>query len=311
MSASPGFLSRLRQRLNQGDSFLTRDIRELVPGGRPLDESMLEDLETRLLVADCGVAATMRIVDGLRVRARKESLEDADAVMAALADGMYGLLAPVTEPLRIDRARKPFVILVVGVNGVGKTTTIGKLAARLRDDGMSVMLAAADTFRAAAIEQLCAWGERNDVPVIAQAHGSDPAAVAFDALQAATARGTDVLIVDTAGRLHTKDNLMAELKKVHRVLGKQGDGAPHEVLLVLDATTGQNALAQARQFNDTVPVTGLALTKLDGTAKGGILFALAEELHIPVRYVGIGEAADDLDEFDARAFTDALLERAA
>ncbi len=305
------FISRLRARLNRGDSFLTRDIRELVPVGRTLDEDTLEEIETRLLLADCGVDATLRIVDALRTKARKTRLDGPDAVMGALGEVLEQVLAPVSTPLDIPDEPRPFVILVVGVNGVGKTTTIGKLAARIKAAGNSVMLAAGDTFRAAAIEQLVAWGERNAVPVIAQAHGADPAAVAFDALQAATARGIDVLIVDTAGRLHTKDNLMEELRKVHRVLGKSGTGAPHEVLLVLDAGTGQNALAQAAQFNDAVAVSGIVLTKLDGTAKGGIVFALAEQLGIPLRFIGVGEQAEDLGAFDARDFVDALLERGA
>lgn len=310
MSADPGFLARLRQRLNSGDSILTRDVRELVRAGKPIDESVLEELETRLLLADCGVDATVRIIDGLRTRARKSPIEGESAVLDALAAEMTAVLEPLEQTLELDASRKPFVMLVVGVNGVGKTTTIGKLAARYKAAGLRVMLAAADTFRAAAVAQLVAWGERNQVPVIAQAQGSDPAAVAFDALQAAVARDIDVLIVDTAGRLHTKDNLMSELKKVHRVLGRH-EGAPHEVLLVLDATTGQNALAQAATFNAAVPLTGVVLTKLDGGAKGGILFALAASIGTPVRYIGIGEDAADLDEFAASPFTDALLERTA
>lgn len=305
------FISRLRSRLNRGDSFLTRDIRELVPVGRTLDENTLEEFETRLLLADCGVEATSRIVEALRAKARKTRLDGPEAVMGALGEVLEQVLTPVSRPLDIPDGIRPFVILVVGVNGVGKTTTIGKLAARIKATGNSVMLAAGDTFRAAAIEQLAAWGERNAVPVIAQAHGADPAAVAFDALQAATARSIDVLIVDTAGRLHTKDNLMEELRKVHRVLGKSGTGAPHEVLLVLDAGTGQNALAQAAQFNEAVAVSGIVLTKLDGTAKGGIVFALAEQFGIPLRFIGVGEQEEDLGSFDARDFVDALLERGA
>jgi fused signal recognition particle receptor len=303
-----GFLARLRAKLNQGDSFLTRDVRELIPTGRALDDDVLDELETRLLLADCGVDATRKIINALKQRARKERIDDADAALQALSAILTDMLRPVSRPLVVDAASRPFVILVVGVNGSGKTTTIGKLAARFRAEGKSVMLAAGDTFRAAAIEQLVAWGERNQVPVIAQTHGADPAAVAFDALEAARARRTDVLIVDTAGRLHTKHNLMEELKKVHRVLGKPGTGAPHEVLLVLDGTGGQNALAQARQFDSAVPLTGIALTKLDGTAKGGVLFALAEQTGVPIRFIGVGEKAEDLGVFDADEYVAALLE---
>lgn len=306
-----GFVARLRAKLNQGDSFLTRDVRELIPAGRALDDDLLEELETRLLLADCGVDATRRIIDALRAQARKERIVGADAAIAALRRILTDMLAPVSVPLGVDPDAHPFVVLVVGVNGAGKTTTIGKLAARFRERGHSVMLAAGDTFRAAAVEQLVAWGERNQVPVIAQAHGADPAAVAFDALEAARARGIEVLLIDTAGRLQTKQNLMEELKKVHRVLGKSGGGAPHEVLLVLDATSGQNALSQAQLFNDAVPVTGMVLTKLDGTAKGGVIFALADRCGIPIRFVGVGEQAGDLGEFDASDFVGALLENAA
>ena len=306
----PGFFARLRAKLNQGDSFLTRDVRELLPVGRALDEAFLEELETRLLLADCGVEATTRIVEELRKAARRQRTAGAEDALALLRSVLTRLLEPVGKPLSVE-GEAPFVVLVVGVNGAGKTTTIGKLAARFRDEGRSVMLAAGDTFRAAAIEQLVAWGERNAVPVIAPEHGADPAALAFDALEAARARRVDVLLVDTAGRLHTKHNLMEELKKVHRVLGKSGSGAPHEVLLVLDGTSGQNALAQARQFADAVPVTGLVLTKLDGAARGGVIFALAAETGIPVRYIGVGEQAADLDVFEPASFVEALLEERA
>ena len=306
-ASKTGFLTRLRAKLNQGDSFLTRDVRELVTTGRPLDDDVLDELETRLLLADCGVDATRKIINALKQRARKTRIDDADAALHVLSEILADLLRPVSRPLVVDASLQPFVILVVGVNGSGKTTTIGKLAARFRAEGKSVMLAAGDTFRAAAIEQLVAWGERNQVPVIAQTHGADPAAVAFDSLEAARARRTDVLIVDTAGRLHTKHNLMEELKKVNRVLGKAGTGAPHEVLLVLDGTGGQNALAQARQFDSAVPVTGIVLTKLDGTAKGGVVFALAEQAGVPIRYIGVGEKAQDLGVFDAGEYVDALL----
>jgi len=238
--------------------------------------------------------------------ARRE-LGDIDALLAALRASMLDILRPVGRALSIDRTKRPFVILVVGVNGSGKTTTIGKLARRLRDDGLKVMLAAGDTFRAAAIEQLEIWGDRNNVPVIAQAAGADPAAVIFDAMQAAQARGTDVLIADTAGRLHTQINLMDELRKVRRVLGRLDQAAPHEVLLVLDAGQGQNALAQARQFHEALGVTGIVLTKLDGTAKGGIVLAIADRLRIPIRFIGVGEDAQDFDEFDPGTFVDAVL----
>ena len=306
----PGFFKRLRAKLNQGDSFLTRDVRELLPVGRALDDAFLEELETRLLLADCGVDATARIVDELRKAARRQRTAGADDALALLRGVLTRLLEPVGKPLDVG-GESPFVILVVGVNGAGKTTTIGKLAARFRDEGRTVMLAAGDTFRAAAVEQLVAWGERNRVPVIAPQHGADPAAVAYDALEAARARRIDVLLVDTAGRLHTKHNLMEELKKVHRVLGKPGIGAPHEVLLVLDGTSGQNALAQARQFSAAVPVTGLAITKLDGAARGGAIFALAAETGIPVRFVGVGEQAEDLDVFEPADYVAALLEERA
>lgn len=304
--ATPGFLARLRQRLNRGDSFLTRDIAEFIPGGR-IDEATLEELETRLLLADVGVDATREIMSGLQERLNRKQLKDIGALRAALADSMTAILASCAKPLIIDVQAELFVLLMVGVNGAGKTTTIGKLANRFKAQGKQVMLAAGDTFRAAAIEQLQVWGARHDVPVIAQPRGADPAAVAHDALQTARARKTDVLIVDTAGRLHTQEGLMAELQKIKRVLARLDAGAPHEVLLVLDGGTGQNALAQARQFHAAVGVTGLAVTKLDGTAKGGMLLAIARQLQLPIRFIGIGEGADDLQPFDAREFVQALL----
>src|SRR5690606_29366357 len=259
------------------------------------------------LTADVGVAASTGLVEGLRKRMKAREFADAGALLAALRSELLALLAPVAVPLRIDAAARPFVILAVGVNGVGKTTTIGKLAHRFRDQGHSLMLAAGDTFRAAAVAQLQAWGERNNVPVVAQGQDADPASVAFDALQAARARGIDVLVADTAGRLHTQQGLMAELGKIRRVLGKLDPDAPHEVLMVIDGTTGQNALSQLRQFHAAVNVTGLVVTKLDGTAKGGVVFALAREFGIPIRYAGIGEGPEDLREFDPEAFVDALL----
>jgi fused signal recognition particle receptor len=300
-----GFVRRLRARLNRGNSWLTYDLANLLPAGR-IDDATLEELETRLVSADVGVETSAAILESLRRKVARRELGNIEALLGALRSAMLEILRPVGQPLIIDRTKRPFVILVVGVNGSGKTTTIGKLARRLRDDGLTVMLAAGDTFRAAAIEQLAIWGDRNDVPVIAQAAGADPAAVIFDAMQAAQARGVDVLIADTAGRLHTQSNLMDELKKVRRVLGRLDPSAPHEVLLILDAGQGQNALAQARQFNEALGVTGIVLTKLDGTAKGGVVVAIARELRLPVAYLGVGESADDLVEFRAREFAAGL-----
>jgi fused signal recognition particle receptor len=256
------------------------------------------------------VTATTALIEGLRRRMKAREFTDATALLAALRADLIALLRPVAQPLRIDAAARPFVLLTVGVNGVGKTTTIGKLAKRFRDENRALMLAAGDTFRAAAVAQLQAWGERNGVPVIAQGQNADAASVAFDALQAAKARGIEVLIADTAGRLHTQQGLMAELGKIKRVLQKVDASAPHEVLMVIDGTTGQNALSQLRQFNAAVGVTGLVVTKLDGTAKGGVVFALAREFGIPIRYAGIGERPEDLRVFDAEAFVDALLPEA-
>ncbi len=303
----PGFLSRLRARLNRGDSWLTRDLEGLFTG-REIDAAILEELETRLIMADVGVEASARILEGLRNRVAHRELTDAPALTGALRASIAGILAPCAKPLRIDAARRPFVILVVGVNGSGKTTTIGKLARRCAQAGSSVLIAAGDTFRAAAIEQLKVWAERTGAAFAAQQPGADPGAVVFDALKAARARGTDVVLADTAGRLHSQSHLMEELKKVRRVIERVDPGAPHEVLLVLDANQGQNALAQARQFRAAVGVTGLALTKLDGTAKGGIVVAIAEELAIPIRFIGVGETEEDFGEFDAEAFAAALVE---
>lgn len=308
--ASPprrGFLTRLRQRLNRGDSWLTRDLGELV-GGRRIDAQILDELETRLLTADVGVAATSRILEDLRARVSRNELADSEALIRALREAIAAILAPCARPLVIERAHKPFVILVVGVNGSGKTTTIGKLARRCADEDLSVLLAAGDTFRAAAIEQLEVWAERSGAEFAAQLPGADPGAVVFDALEAARARGCDVVLADTAGRLHSQSHLMEELKKVRRVIQRSDPSAPHEVLLVLDANQGQNALAQARQFHAAVGVTGLVLTKLDGTARGGIVIAIALELGIPIRFIGVGESAEDFGEFDAQAFAAALVE---
>lgn len=275
-----------------------------------LDDDLLDEIETALLTADVGVPATTAIVEDLRKRMKEREFADAQALLKALRADLIALITPVAKPLVIDAGRKPFVVLTVGVNGVGKTTTIGKLARRFKQDGHSLMLAAGDTFRAAAVAQLQTWGERNGVPVIAQGQDADAASVAFDALQSAKSRGFDVLIADTAGRLHTQTGLMNELGKIRRVLGKIDADAPHEVLMVIDGTTGQNALSQLRQFHAAVGVTGLVVTKLDGTAKGGVVFALAREFGIPIRYAGIGERVEDLRVFDAESFVDALLPEA-
>jgi fused signal recognition particle receptor len=301
-----GFLARLRARVNRGASW----VADLV-SGREIDAALLEELETRLLAADVGVEATQELLSDLHQMVGRRELGDADALVGALRDRLVAMLRPVERPLVVDRSRRPFVILVVGVNGSGKTTTIGKLARRLRDEGLSVMLAAGDTFRAAAVEQLAAWATRNDVPLVSQPPGADPASVVFDAMQAARARGIDVLIADTAGRLHTQSHLMDELAKVARVLKRQDPEAPHEVLLVLDAGLGQNALRQAEQFGNAVGVTGIAVTKLDGTAKGGIVVALARRFALPIRFVGVGEQAEDFGAFDAAAYVDGLLRPAA
>ncbi len=305
-----GWLGRLRGALHRTRGAITDGIGDLFSGERAVDDDLVEDIETILLSADVGVEATQRLIDGLGARLRRRELDDAGAVLGALRADMLEMLAAVEAPLDCARdGARPFVVLVVGVNGSGKTTTIGKLAHRERRAGRSVMLAAGDTFRAAAIEQLQEWGRRNDVPVIAQHTGADSASVVFDALDSATARDVDVLIADTAGRLHTQSGLMDELRKVRRVLGKIDAEAPHETLLVLDGGTGQNALAQAAQFKDAVGVTGLVLTKLDGTAKGGVVLAIAERLGIPIRFIGVGEGLEDLRPFDAGEFVDALLGR--
>lgn len=301
-----GWFARLKQGLAKTSSSLGEGMASLFLGKKEIDDDLLEELETRLLMADVGMEATTTIMGNLTRRVARKELADSGALYQALQVEMAELLRPVEQPMTISAQKKPHVILVVGVNGAGKTTTIGKLAQRLQNEGKKVMLAAGDTFRAAAVEQLQVWGERNQIPVIAQHTGADSASVIFDAVQAAQARGIDVLIADTAGRLHTKDNLMEELRKVARVMGKLDDSAPHEVLLVLDAGTGQNAINQTRQFNETIPLTGLALTKLDGTAKGGVIFALAKHFQIPVRYIGVGEGIDDLRDFVADDFVKAL-----
>ena len=301
-----GLFARLRQGLSRTRHSLTEGVADLVQGSRAIDAGLLEEIETMLLMADVGMEATREIIDYLTDQIAFGDLKDADALMKALHDKMQAILAPVSQPLTIPEDTRPFVILMVGINGAGKTTTIGKLAHRLQQQGLQVMLAAGDTFRAAAVEQLQTWGERNKIPVIAQRQGADSASVIYDALQAAKARNMDVLIADTAGRLHTQTNLMDELKKIKRVMGKVDARIPHEVMLVVDAGTGQNALNQAREFNEAVGLTGITLTKLDGTAKGGIVFAIAKKTGIPIRFVGVGEGIEHLRAFDAQEFVDAL-----
>nr|KAJ9614877.1 hypothetical protein H2204_014385 [Knufia peltigerae] len=303
-AGKPGWRERLR------NSAFARSFGGLFSRNPKLDDDLLDEIETALLTADVGVAATTDLIADLRKRMKAREFIDANALLAALRADLIAILQPVSKPLVIDRNAKPFVVLTVGVNGVGKTTTIGKLAKRFKDEGHSLMLAAGDTFRAAAVAQLQIWGERNGVAVVAQGQNADAASVAYDALQAGKARGTSVLIADTAGRLHTQSGLMNELGKIRRVLGKIDENAPHEVLMVIDGTTGQNALSQLRQFNAAVKVTGLVVTKLDGTAKGGVVFALAREFGIPIRFAGIGERPEDLRVFDPEAFVDALLPQA-
>ena len=304
-----GFFARMRKGLSKTRGALVDGVAELFIGKKEIDDDLLDELETQLLVADVGVEATTLIIDKLTQRVKYKELDDADALMGALKSELADILKPADAPLVIPKQDGPFVILVVGVNGVGKTTTIGKVARKLQSEGKKVMLAAGDTFRAAAVEQLQVWGERNDVPVIAQHTGADSASVVFDAFEAAKARGVDVLIADTAGRLHNKDHLMEELKKVKRVLSKLDASAPHEVLLVLDAGTGQNALNQAKLFHEAVGLTGMALTKLDGTAKGGVTFALSKQMQLPIRFLGVGEQVDDLRPFSSKEFVDALFDR--
>jgi len=301
-----GFVRRLRARINKGDSWLTYDLENLVPGGE-INEDVLEELESLLVMADVGVETTELIIDDLQKSLARNELQDLGALRLGLQRSLLNILEPVEVPLEIEKPDGPFVVLMVGVNGAGKTTTIGKLARHLQDDGYSVMLAAGDTFRAAAVEQLQAWGERNDVPVIAQQSGADPAAVIFDAWQAAKARNIDVLLADTAGRLQNQTGLMDELVKMKRVVGRHDETAPQEIMLVLDGSQGQNALVQAEKFHEALGLTGITVTKLDGSAKGGILFAIANRLQVPVRFIGIGEALDDMQPFNAEDFVSALL----
>ncbi len=301
-----GFFKRLRAKLNRGDSWLTYDLTKLAPGGK-IDEGVLEELETLLVMADVGVETTERIINDLERRLARKELKDVDALMQGLREALLGILEPVQIPLMVDTTHAPWVILMVGVNGAGKTTTIGKLARRFQEQGLSVMLAAGDTFRAAAVEQLEAWGERHGVPVVAQQAGADPAAVIYDAYEAARARDIDVLLADTAGRLQNQQGLMEELAKIKRVVSRQDGNAPHEIMLVLDASQGQNALVQAEKFHEALELTGITVTKLDGTAKGGILLAIAGRLGLPVRFIGIGESPEDMQPFVAQEFVDALL----
>jgi len=302
-----GLFQRLRSGLSKTGSTLTEGMGSLLLGKKKIDDDVLEELETRLLMADVGMEATQRIIADLTQRSSRNELADVDALMAALNEEMVDILRPVAKPLEIDSAHQPMVILLVGINGAGKTTTIGKLAKKYQNDGKSVMLAAGDTFRAAAVEQLQVWGERNQIPVIAQGTGADSASVIYDAMESAKARKIDVLLADTAGRLHTQTNLMEELKKIKRVMQKIDVNAPHEIMLIVDASIGQNALAQAKEFHEALGLTGISVTKLDGTAKGGILFAIAEQTGIPVRFIGVGESIEDLQVFDAEKFTKALL----
>ncbi|MCP4283106.1 MAG: signal recognition particle-docking protein FtsY [Gammaproteobacteria bacterium] len=301
-----GVFSRLKQRLSKTRHKFTDGLGYLLLGKKIINADLLEELEELLILADVGVEATSRIIDDLSGLVKRNELSNPEALSQVLKEQLRGILEKADKPVMQAQQGKPQVILMVGINGAGKTTTIGKLAKRLQEEGQSVMLAAGDTFRAAAVEQLQAWGERNQIPVIAQHTGADAASVIFDALQAASARNIDVLIADTAGRLHTKDNLMEELAKIARVMKKIDPEAPHEVMLVIDAGTGQNALNQAVQFDQTLGLTGITLTKLDGTAKGGILFAIAEKLKIPIRFIGVGETIEDLHHFDSNEFIDAL-----
>ncbi|MEN9704586.1 MAG: hypothetical protein RLZZ393_465 [Pseudomonadota bacterium] len=306
MSDSPGFFGRLKARLARSTARLSDDLRSLF-GGRKIDAELLEDLETRLITADVGAEATQQILEDLRARVARQELGDVEALLSALREDLARILAPCAKPLTIDTAHRPYVVMVVGVNGSGKTTSIGKLATRFSQEGRKVMLAAGDTFRAAASEQLDIWAQRSGAVIIQQQAGADPGAVVFDAVKAAQARGVDILLADTAGRLHSQSHLMDELRKVKRVIQRVDPTAPHEVLLVLDANQGQNALAQAREFHAAIGVTGLVLTKLDGTARGGIVVAIAKQLGLPIRFIGIGEQAEDFGEFDADAFAGVLI----
>ncbi|MCP3688346.1 MAG: signal recognition particle-docking protein FtsY [Gammaproteobacteria bacterium] len=305
-----GLFASLRQRLSKTRENLSSGLTDLLLGKKHIDDDLLEQLEDQLLMADVGVAATQKITGQLTDQLSRTHLKDGETLLTTLKQIMQDILKPCEQPLKPESSSKPFVILMVGVNGAGKTTTVGKLAQQFKSQGHRVMLAAGDTFRAAAVEQLQSWGERLDIPVIKQAQGADSASVIFDALQSAQARNIDILIADTAGRLHTQNNLMDELEKIKRVLGKLDSEAPHETILVLDAVTGQNALNQASHFRGSVGVSGIVLTKLDGTARGGIIFSVAEQLQLPIRYIGVGESVDDLRPFNSQEFVDALLSEA-
>ena len=300
-----GFFSRLVKGLLKTKQNIGAGFRSFFLG-KKIDDDLFEELEEQLLIADIGVPTTSKIIKNLTEHASHKELQDAELLYQQLKAEMADILEPVAQPLVIDTTKKPYVILMVGVNGVGKTTTIGKLARKFQAEGKSVMLAAGDTFRAAAVEQLQVWGERNHIPVVAQSTGSDSASVIFDAMQSAAARNIDILIADTAGRLQNKNNLMDELKKIVRVMKKYDETAPHEIMLTLDAGTGQNAISQAKLFNDAVGLTGISLTKLDGTAKGGVIFAIADQFKLPIRYIGVGEKIEDLREFNAKEFIEAL-----
>ena len=303
-----GFFSRMKEGLSKSRKNLADGMVNILIGGKEIDDELLEEVEEQLLVADIGVEATKTIITNLTERTARGDLIYSHSLYKALQEELVALLAPRVKPLHIDPAKSPYVILVVGVNGVGKTTTIGKLAKRLQGEGKKVMLAAGDTFRAAATEQLQIWGERNNIAVVAQGHGADSASVIFDAFESARAKGVDVLIADTAGRLHNKGHLMQELTKVKRVMQKIDATAPHEVMLVVDAGTGQNAINQVEMFDEAVGLTGLTITKLDGTAKGGVLFNIASRTHVPIRFIGVGEKIDDLRPFSAKSFVAALFE---
>ena len=300
-----GFFSRLVKGLLKTKQNIGAGFRGFFLG-KKIDDELFEELEEQLLIADIGVPTTSKIIKNLTEHASRKELQDAELLYQQLKVEMADILEPVAQPLEIDSTKKPYVILMVGVNGVGKTTTIGKLARKFQAEGKSVMLAAGDTFRAAAVEQLQVWGERNHIPVVAQSSGSDSASVIFDAMQSAAARNIDILIADTAGRLQNKNNLMDELKKIVRVMKKYDETAPHEIMLTLDAGTGQNAISQAKLFNEAVGLTGISLTKLDGTAKGGVIFAIADQFKLPIRYIGVGEKIEDLREFNAKEFIEAL-----
>lgn len=304
-----GLFSRLKNGLSKTGLALTQGVGTLVLGKKKIDDEVLEELETNLLMADVGIEATQRIIDKLTEKVKRNQLKDVDALMRTMRHEMLTILQSSEKRFQLNPQNQPTVLLMIGINGAGKTTTIGKLAKKFQKEGKSVMLAAGDTFRAAAVEQLQIWGDRNRIPVIAQGTGSDAASVIYDAVDSAKAKGIDILLADTAGRLHTQHNLMDELKKIKRVMKKLDQKAPHEVLLVVDASIGQNALVQAKKFHQALDLTGIVVTKLDGTAKGGILFAIAEQVKVPVYFVGVGESIDDLQEFDAEKFVEALLNK--